>query len=65
MRSSQGSSSYGACSKMRRMAVVNYEISPELHQRLKVLAAQQGMTLKAVVQVALAEYADRQEKAKR
>ncbi len=45
--------------------MVNYEISPELHQRLKVLAAQQGMTLKAVVQVALAEYADRQEKAKR
>ncbi len=47
------------------MAVVNYEISPELHQRLKVLVAQQGTTLKAVVQTALAEYADRHEKAKR
>lgn len=38
---------------------MNYKIDPDLHQRLKVLAARRGVTLKAIVLEALADYADR------
>ncbi len=46
-----------------RVVTLNYAIDDELHQRLKVIAALQATTLKAVVIEALAEYADRHDTA--
>jgi predicted transcriptional regulator len=43
------------------VVTMNYAIPEDLHHRLKVMAAQQGTTLKAVVIQALEEYAERQE----
>jgi hypothetical protein len=40
------------------MVTLNYAIPDDLHHKLKVLAAQQGVTLKALVIEALQQYAD-------
>ncbi len=42
--------------------MVHYNIAEELHRRAKVAAAQQGITLKAFLEQALAEKLDRDAK---
>jgi hypothetical protein len=41
------------------VVTLNYQIPEDLHRQLKVLAAQQGMTLKALAETALREYIER------
>ena len=44
------------------VTVVHYDIDDELHRRVKAAAAREGITLKAAVEQALREWAERVEK---